>query len=45
MPRTKGSKKGVKRYPAYYHIRISKKTLEKLKKIGSKKVRESLEEM
>ena len=43
MPRTKGAKKGIKRYPVFYHIRVSEKTREKLKKIGSKKIREILE--
>ncbi|MBU2639843.1 MAG: hypothetical protein KKG75_04030 [Nanoarchaeota archaeon] len=30
--------------PVLYHIRVKRKTLEKLKKIGSKKVRKCLEE-
>ena len=45
MPRTKGSKKGQVRYPLFYHIRVNKETLNKLKKIGAKKVRETLEKI
>ena len=45
MPRGKGSKKGVIKYPVFYHIRVNKSTLEKLKKIGSKKVRKVLERL
>jgi len=42
MPRGKGSKKGVIKYPVFYHIRVSRSTLEKLKKVGSEKVRKVL---
>ena len=45
MPRGKGSKKGVIKYPVFYHIRVGKSTLEKLKKVGSKKVRRVLERL
>ena len=43
MPRIKGSKKGIKRYPVFYHIRVSKNNLRELKKLGSKEVRKILE--
>lgn len=45
MPRIKGSKKGIKRYPVFYHIRVSEKILKKLKKIDSNKVRRILENL
>lgn len=45
MPRTKGSKKGIKRYPVFYHIRVSEKVRNRLKEIGSKKVRTFLEKI
>lgn len=45
MPRTKGSKKGRLRYPVFYHIRVSRDTLNKLKKVGSKKIRDMLENL
>jgi len=45
MSRIKGSKKGVTRYPVFYHIRVTKETIDKLKKMGSKKVREILEKL
>jgi hypothetical protein len=45
MPRTKGSRKGIKRYPVFYHVRVSEKTREKLKKLGSKKIRKILEDI
>ena len=32
-------------YPVFYHIRVKKETFETLKKIGSKKVRISLERL
>ena len=45
MPRTRGSKKGVKRYPVFYHIRVDRKTLKKLRSLGSNKIRKILEEL
>ena len=34
MSRIKGSKKGVTRYPVFYHIRVTKETIDKLKKMA-----------
>ena len=45
MSRIKGSKKGNKRYPVFYHIRVNKDTLSKLKKVGSENVRKVLERL
>ena len=45
MPRTKGSKKGKVRYPVFYHIRVNRKTLERLKNIGPEKIRVILEKL
>ena len=45
MSRIKGAKKGKIRYPVFYHIRVNKETLYKLRKIGSKKVRDILENL
>mgnify|MGYP001589437558 CR=1 FL=1 len=45
MPRIKGSRKGKIRYPKFYHIRVEEETLKRLKKIGSKKIREILENL
>jgi len=39
-----GDKKKM-HYPQQYHIRIDKKTFNKLKKLGSKKVRKVLESL
>ena len=39
-----GDKKKLN-YPKQYHIRVNKKTFKKLKKLGSKKVREILESL
>tara|TARA_Y100000034_G_scaffold107018_1_gene136175 strand:- start:386 stop:526 length:141 start_codon:yes stop_codon:yes gene_type:complete len=32
-------------YPVFYHVRVKRETLEHLKKIGSKKVRNILEKL
>ena len=45
MPRTKGAKKGEVRYPVFYHLRVKRETLNKLKKFGAEKIRNILEEL